>query len=927
MSASVFARYAWPRDASRQREVEEWEFAHTPLEADGAAPSLAAARGTEWRPVQEAGSMTAWESWLAGDPGPGRTDPPGHPYVGANSRDYRWTADVTWWFRTVVRAERLDESAARAELVFDGVDHDAWVWVDGRLAGEHHGMFGGPVLDVSEWLTRPVDHEIVLALRPAGAGQGKEIGWGTKTRVVKPETFCRWINNPDLMTTGVWRPVRLVQTGRHRLERPQVTTRLAPDGSARVAVEVEVLRADVQADLHWVQRHGGVPPVWDRRFSGAAGDPTMGAATQGDRAGDATVAATLRDASGAVVAEARTALDVAPGRVWARLELAVDEPRLWWPNGMGPAGAAPALHSLAIDLAGAGEDRLELPIGLREITWERADGPRLADHWFDWRAEINGVQTPLRGMNWMPSDVLRQDRERVRHLLTLMRDAGVQLVRVWGGGLIETEEFYDACDELGLLVWQDFPLNTLYDCSDIPLDVWEQQVTWSVERLRNRASLAVWCGGNEFDPYAPENAAVIGILERTLTDLDGTRPFARSCSDAGDVHPYLECDTTWYLPMYRDVPSISEWGGHTLPTVASLAEILPADELERPLDSLLSADPDAFPASHPVLRHHWSEFQPDRVPRMLNRARIYDDLSSASFEGGVEAVQRGAAEISQTVITDFSAGDTSCRLLMPWVYNRPWPSVGMQAVDHSGRPTPGYYAIRRGYRPGAVVIRPAAEALAPEESLRLSVGLTRDRRSDVPSGRAVHVAVYDQSLREVAAETLRVAAGAGGFRAMRVDPPEGEARAFVVVATDERDPEAQHVRVIRVAESLADPEARAAYRSEPRTTSHFMAGSLRDAIAETPASVRWSVEEGDDGVLVLTLENTGDVPAAFVAIDSADPLWMVLPEDDGFWVEPGTTRRVGVRARATAEVSAVVTERPAPGSRPVDALRVRGWNF
>ncbi len=1141
----TIARYVWPRSAPAQREVGAWEFTCSPMPGvlaagstdEGDAPSPDLLRGATWHPAQAFPDMVQWECFLAGmgrpdwlpahierqadtapwasppvagagrerasagtppscpvgeaasgssgDGGlnPAPTPAPGHPYVGANSQGYLWAQDVLWWMRTTIPVGALDADASRAELVLDGVDHDVWMWVDGRLVGNHQGMFGGPVLDVSDWLAGPdrADHEVLVALRPVGSGRGKEIGWGTTGRLVKAETFGRWVNNPDLMTCGIWQPVRLVQTGAFRLERPRVTTHLEADGSATVAVEVEVLRADVSPDLHWVQRHGGVPPTWDDRFIDpgiprlAPGIPSPSSSAQAvrpvgpDRAGTRRpagrpssslvadgleVTVTCTDPAGTCVAGATTTVDPTPGRVWARVELSVPDPELWWPAGTAPAGAGPARHTIRIDLrpaTGPGEpdrtdvpvrpggtarradpiplDHLDVPTGLREIRWERADGPRLADHWLHWRLSINGrdvtrgpagTTVPVRGVNWMPQDLLRQDPVRTRHFLTLMRDAGVQLVRVWGGGLVETEDFYDLCDELGLLVWQDFPLNTLYDCSTIPLDVWEQQATWTVERLRNRASLAVWCGGNELDPYAPENAAVIGVLERTLRDLDGTRPFVRSCSDPGDVHPYLECDTTWYRSLYRDVPAISEWGGHTLPTLSSLGEVLPADELAWPLAALTGADPAALPATHPTLRHHWAEFQPDRVPRMLQRARIHDDLASpgTSFIQGVEAIQLGAAEIYQTVLTDFSCGDTAATLLMAWVYNRPWPSVGMQAVDHSGRPTLGYFAIRRASRPGAIVLRPEFEALAPGEPLHLSVGLTLVHEADSAPGsggsgtsragtpssmdegvaevgsggpREVEVAVYDQSLRELARERVRVAPGPDGWADLTVEIPvahetapngQGAAersssgravacrdavasrhapdtqptiwcqagpRSLIVIATDVADPSVQHVRVVRVSESLADTDVRAAYRSHLEPSAHFMDGSLREAVEAVPAAVLWSVastdsdadagrgavsvvapDRGDASLgisCVLTCENTGDIPAAVVQVESVDPLWMVLPEDSGFWIPPHTTRRLGVRVRPTAEVSTIVMRLPDTGSEPADAITVRGWNL
>lgn len=934
--APSFARYAWPRDDARQRTVTDWEFGHSELEPEGVAPTFSATADITWHPASAFPSMIQWESYVAGiaEPAPDplalvgdadATSAPGHPYVGTNSETYRWTSNATWWFRTTVPHNALAQGSARAELVFDGVDHDAWVWIDGQLVDSHAGMFGGPVVDVSPWLQdcETTDHEVIVALRPAGLEQGKP-GWGHGGRLVKAETFCRWTNNADFMTTGIWQPVRLVQTGAFRLERPHITTRLLPDDFARVSVEVEVLRADVQADLHWVQRHGGIPPVWDPRF--VQQEPSASPVS-------AEVTVSILDPSGTTVASATTTADVTPGRVWAHADLDIADPHLWWPSRVGEA--EPSLHTVVIELDGPAQDSLRVRTGLREIKWARSEAPRSSDHWFDWTMEINGIATPVRGINWMPMDLLRFDRARYEHMLGLIKDAGIQLVRVWGGGLVETEDFYDVCDELGLMVWQDFPLNTFYDCSEIPLEVWEQQVVWSVERLRNRASLVLWCGGNELDPYAPENAAVVGIMERTIADLDGTRPFFRSCSDPGDVHPYLECDSTWYHELYREAPAISEWGGHTLPSVSTLAEILPAEELDRSLKTLLSSEADALASSHPVLRRHWAEFDPDRVPRMLSRARLFDDLARASFEQAVLAVQLGAAEIYQTIITDFSAGDCAQTNLMPWVYNRPWPSVGMQAVDHSGRPTLGYYAIKRGFHPGALVLRPEHEALAPGEALDVEIGLTWGADGNPAAPRPCELVAYDQDLRVLTRRSMSVSFGE--FEHISIDVPSAS-HAVILVAMDPDEPEVQHVRVIRIAESLADESARRRYRASPQTTAHFMDGSLREAVAAQPTSLAVEIEPLDRGapadsvstndrLLTASLTNHGDVPAAYVTLESSDPRWLAIPEDNGFWIEPGMTRGIGVTLRRAAEVSTITTAIPETNSAVDDAIAVRGWNL
>lgn len=912
--ATVFARYAWPRTATVQRELTRWEYAASPLGPEGRRPSPAVLDGARWHPAVAFPSMIQQELLAAGEIA--------HPYVGTGSVAQRWTSERTWWLRTRVPSDLLDHAAARAEIVCDGVDHDAWLWLDGKPAGEHHGMFGGPVLDVSDWLRTPPgagcdEHELLVALRPAGNGQGKP-GPGSSGHLVKAESYCRWVNNPDIMTTGIWRPVRLVQTGPFRLERPHVVPTFRDDGSCALTVEVEVLAADVQGDLAFVQRHGQFPPVHDPRFA----RPDTGRGSQPE---PATVTVDVAAPDDTPVAHATSAVDVGPGRVWARLELEIPRPQVWWPSGIGED--TQPLYTVAVDLSGPARDHLEVTTGLRTITWERSSAPRTSDHWFDWTMIVDGSPTTVHGVNWMPMDLLRLDRDRYAHMLGLIKNAGISLVRVWGGGLLETDDFYELCDELGLMVWQDLPLNTFYECSGMPLDVWEQQVVWNVERLRNHPSLVLWCGGNEIDPYDPANAAVIGIAERTIADLDGTRPFVRSCSDPGDVHPYLECDTTWYHELYRQAPAITEWGGHTLPTVETLAEILPAQELDRPLDTLLSRDEAAFPTSHPALHAHWAEFTPDRIPRMLGRTRLFDDLATAGSTDAVLAVQLGAAELYQSVITDFLAGDSETRLLMPWVFDRPWPSVGMQAVDHSGRPTLGYHAIRRAFRPGALVLRPAHEALAPGEELLLRLGITPG-----VEGREVTLVVYDQDLTVVHRAEEHLVPGT--FRDVRIRAPRW-AGSLCLVATDPSDPAVQHVRVVRVSPDLADPSVREDYRSAPHPTAYAAPGSLRRSVAAARTELEVRVEQEQTGQdqdphrgqgqeFTVTLINQGHHPAAFVRLRSTDPLWTLIPEDSGFWLAPGVTRRLQVRARASAELSSMTTRMPEDPAAA--ALTVQAWN-
>lgn len=896
--------YVWPRDVRRQLILDRWQVTHTD---PGAEPSDLDAG--EWHDV-EPGAMIQWQ-WFAAVQGP-------HPYLGRNSSDFRWMEERTWWFRTAVDLpEAWSDEVDRLDLVFDGLDHDATIWIDRVRTADHFGAFGGPALDVSSLLTGSAGrHEVLVAISPAGTGRGKAAG--ETGRLVKAETYSRWINNPDLMTAGIWRPIRLIATAGYRLERPQVDTRLAADGSARIDVEVEVLRADVTPDLAFVTRYGQAPPLDDPRFAQRAAPASR-------------LRLTLHDAAGTIVAQDAVEFEPVRGRQWLRRTLELAEPELWWPNGLGD----PHLYRLTIALE-QGEavcDELITSVGIRTFELTRSDAPRTAEHWLGWQPKINGHEVFLRGMNWMPLDLLRLSSTKYEHFLRLARESGVQLLRVWGGGLIETDEFFSLCDELGLLVWQDFPLNTDYRCGGLPLDVWEQQVVWSIARLRNHPSLVVWCGGNEFDPYLDVNAAAVGIMERSVTDLDGSRPFVRACSDAGDVHPYLDFDTSWYLPLYRQAPAITEWGGHSLPAYDSLREFMPEAELARPLAILDAPDPARFEDSHPTLRQHWAEFNPTRIPRMLDRARIFDDLDTAENERFVEAVQLGAAEIYETVGTDFRAGDVAATMVMPWVFSRPWPSVGMQVIDHSGRPTPAYAAIRRSYAPIALAIRCPHEALAPGERVPVQVAVNRDADEAVLAAGQVRVRIYDDSLTLQRSDEDTI--GRHDFVALDVAVPDRPG--YLIIVADLIDGDgvrrARAVRFLRVIEQLADPSIRAGYRRAPQPTALHHRHGLRPLIARTATTLDLKITRplaadaaGPTYAGAATVINSGQLPAPYVRWCWPDPDWILDAEDDYFWLEPGESRRLTVTLTPAHRTSSFAAP-PADSDPPdLDRLRVAAWN-
>jgi beta-mannosidase len=341
--------------------------------------------------------------------------------------------------------------------------------------------------------------------------------------------------------------------------------------------------------------------------------------------------------------------------------LRVDEPRLWWPNGMGDQ------HLYRVD---------GLEVGFRTVE--------LAD---DYALVVNGRRTAIRGWNWVPIDALYgvPRPEKLAHLLRLAARAHVNLVRVWGGGLIETPEFYELCDRLGLLVWQEFSQSSS-GMESIPSDdpefvaTMEREARAIVPRLRHHPSLAIWCGGNELD--ADDSTPVIRALRDVVHELDPGRSWLATSPLGRDEHgPWEHQGLRKHYSDYDARTGLlhSEFGVEGMTNRRALEALI--DEEQRwPADR-----------TNPVYEHlgAWWNNAPLVQAAFGGRIRDVETMRRASqwlqYEGlryAVEAtLRRGAGTI-------------------PWQFDESYPNAWCTAaVDHRGDPKPAYYGVARAYRP------------------------------------------------------------------------------------------------------------------------------------------------------------------------------------------------------------------------------------
>ncbi len=569
-------------------------------------------------------------------------------------------------------------------------------------------------------------------------------------------------------------------------------------------------------------------------------------------------------------------------------------------------------------------DRLEFDYGIRRFETSLTAGPRTQDRWANWQFAVNGRKFFAKGINWMPADLLLDlPPERYKWLLGMVRDAGIQVIRIWGGGLIETDDFYRLADEMGLLIWQDLPLGNI-ETPLWPQDIWEAQVVQNIFRLRNHPSLVIWCGGNEFNPYSAGNAATMAISERSIRDLDGTRPFLRTSPDEGSIHTYPDMDATWFARLYANVPFIAETGIHSIPAASSMREVIAPAELAGPLGSLYSNE---FAKSHPDFIHHFVEFQKDRVPRMLSRASHIDDMSNPTLETLVDATQVGAGEYYQLVSDGMQSNYPVTGGLLPWVFKRPWPAVGVMLVDGLGQPSAPYYFLKRTYESVHVALALPQVLWAPGEKMPVSLRVMNAK----PLGGASFQAsaeIFDPHFRSIWRRSAAIKTDAGpSVGKLDVGSlviPTSFEDSFFFVVTELRDGSgalvSRSVYWPCVLKKMADPDFRTKCRTTPQPVPYFDKGPwLKPQVGSTPTKLTAdlvSIQRASQDIshARLRIRNAGSAPAFMTNIYLEGAKSSVCASDNFFWLAPGEQRDIDLDVLWRDQV------------RTATAFSVKAWN-
>jgi beta-mannosidase len=595
------------------------------------------------------------------------------PYFGRNEYGLRWIAERDW---TITRDVTLERTAA--ELVLAGLDCVCTVRVNGREAIRTENAFRSYRVDLSDLaVTGRNEVSITFHAAPAEAraraeaqpfpipyiAQNNPVPHGNMLR--KPACDWGWDWNIALVPFGVTGGVRIEPKGGPRIAGILVGQEHRADGRVVVSLEIRA---------------------------------------------EAAEGAECRAALCGQEAKRR----IAGGR--ARLQLEIADPVLWWPAGQG----AQVLHDLQVTVGAA---RARRRIGLRRIdlVTER-DAAGLS---FGFR--VNGRDVFARGANWIPADALagRITREATRGLLQSAVDAHMNMIRIWGGGRYEADWFYDLCDEMGLMVWQDFMFScNLYPSTPAFLAEVDAEVRENVARLSHHACLALWCGDNELigaltwfpesradrDRYLVNYDRLNRTIETALRETDpganwwpsSPSPGVMNFRDAwhedgsGDMHFWSVWHEGRDFDHYRDVAPrfCSEFGFQSYPSMEVIARFA------GPQDRNIAA---------PVFESHQKNAGGNaRIAETMFRYFRWPER----FEDFVwlSQVQQGLA--IKTAVTQWRSLKPHCMGVLYWQLNDTWPVCSWSSLDHGGGWKLLHHMARRFLAPVTVVAVPVAGGIA-----------------------------------------------------------------------------------------------------------------------------------------------------------------------------------------------------------------------
>lgn len=584
-----------------------------------------------------------------------------HPYLGTVEETLLWISDHPWTYATHFNVDQKMLEKDVVELVFEGIDTYASVTLNGQKLFDADNQFRIWRTDVKP-LLKDQDNLLVLDFPRYDSLQlalynDHQPRLPEKYAVTRKAPYQHgWDWAPKYKNVGIWKPVRLVAWSNARLDNAYIVTNEVEEEQAKLTLHLDV-------------------------ESTAPGDYTV------------------EILSNRKVFQ-KFPLQADQGNQHKMFSFTIENPRLWWPNEMGEQ----YLYDFEIRLKSSDKilDSKQIKTGVKTVQIVQEPDAKGFSFYF----KVNGVPMYAKGANYVPEEMIETwiKPENTQKLLKMAQEAHFNMLRVWGGGIYPSDDFFNICDTLGILVWEDFMYaGTMYPYDEAFLENAKIEALEQVKRLASHPSLGLWCGGNEISEgyynwgwqqslgWSEEDDQAIKagydrlfetILPNVVEIFDGTRPYWPSSPSKGwgrpesltqgDVHYW----GVWWgeqpYEMYREKVGRfnSEYGYQSYPDYSTLEKIAQGEPLSK--DAKVIAAHQKHARGTQLIDDFIQRYYPEAQPKDFEE---YVHLSQLSQAYGMEI----AIEAHRTA-KPYNMGT------LYWQLNDAWPVTSWSSIDYYGNP-------------------------------------------------------------------------------------------------------------------------------------------------------------------------------------------------------------------------------------------------
>jgi len=609
-------------------------------------------------------STSAVENWYAASvPGAVQLDMAnalnyGPYYFGENWKDYEWMEDQYFTYRTRFQKPSIDTKQS-CFFLSKGIDYEFDIVLNGEKMFYQEGMFTAVKLDITSKLLET--NELLVKIYPIPKLHTLSADRSQSSQSVKPTVSYGWDWHPRLVPVGIWDETYL---------------------------SVQQTSAISNANLSYV-------------LNSDLKDATIQYRIDGENLEGCTYHWGLKDASGTVIID--KTIECNSDNI--QLVEHVENITLWWPHDHG----TPYLYAselLLIDSESVVIQEIKSSVGFRKVQLVMNDGAWIEPIEFPKSQSVAPIQLEInnrpifcKGTNWVNPEIFPGiiTTQTYEGLIDSAIEANFNLLRVWGGGIVNKDAFYELCSQKGILVWQEFPLAcNNYEGTPHYLKILEQESTSIIKRLSQYPALAIWCGGNElFNNWSKmtDQSLALRLLNSQCYKYDPTTPFLATSPVMGMGHGhYLFRDLDTNEEVYSwmrnaNCTAYTEFGVPSPSSVEVLKSIIPAEELWPPMRGTSWQSHHAFKA---WVDNTW--LMPDMINDYFGEAQSLEEL--------VDNGQLVQAEGYKCIFEEARRQKPYCSMALNWCFNEPWPTAANNSlINWPNKPKPAFYAVKNACRP------------------------------------------------------------------------------------------------------------------------------------------------------------------------------------------------------------------------------------